>query len=143
MKKLILISVLLGLFIGVNAQNSLTVNVSGIEVAEGDLYIALYDSNVPFLSSKAIDGKIVDITGKTISVVFEGLKEGQHAIAIYQDQNKNGKLDLGEWGIPLEKYGFSNNVDPALIRRAPVFDECKFDVSGNTTININLVSAIK
>jgi len=143
MKKLVIISILLGIFVGVSAQSTLTVNVTGIDNPKGDLYIALYDSKVPFLSSKAIAGKIVEISDNTVTVVFEGIEGGPHAIAIYQDENKNGKLDLGEWGIPQEKYGFSNNVDPALIRRAPVFDECRFDVNGNTSITISLVSAIK
>ena len=143
MKKLVLLGILIGLFIGAEAQSNLTVNIKGIDEPKGDLYIALYDANVPFLSSKAISGKIVKINDKSVDVTFEGLNDGEHAIAIYQDENSNAKLDLGEWGIPMEKYGFSNNIDPASLRRPPVFDECKFEVKGNTTITINLVSAIK
>ncbi|MBB4037120.1 uncharacterized protein (DUF2141 family) [Dysgonomonas hofstadii] len=143
MKKLVLISILLGIFVGVNAQSSMTVNVTGIDSPKGDLYVALYDSNVPFLSNKAIAGKIIEIDSNSMTIIFEDVENGRHAIAIYQDGNKNGKLDLGEWGIPQEKYGFSNNVDPALIKRAPNFDECSFDVNGNTSVTINLVSAVK
>jgi len=143
MKKLILLSIFAGFVIGMNAQNTLTVNVRGIDNPTGDLYVALYNSQTPFLGNNACGGKIVPINNKTIQVVFENLKEGQYGIAIYQDENGNKKLDMGEYNIPLEKYGFSNNIDPALIKRAPVFDECKFDVNGNTVISINLVSAIK
>ena len=143
MKKFILIGILLGLIASVNAQNTLTVEIKGIDKPTGDLYVALYNSKVPFLSEKAIAGKIVEINNEAMTITFEGLEDEQYAIAIYQDENKNKKLDLGQFGIPLEKYGFSNNIDPALIMREPVFDECKFDIKGNTTVTINLVSAIK
>jgi len=143
MKKFVLISFLFGMFVSLNAQNSLTVEVKGIDNPTGNLYIALYDSKAPFLSDQAIDGKIVEVNGTTLTIVFDDLKNEEYAIAIYQDENKNKKLDMGEYGIPLEKYGFSNNVDPAEIKRAPIFDECKFDINGNTTITIDLVSAIK
>ena len=31
-------------------------------------------------------------------------------ISLFHDTNGNKKLDQGEYGIPLEKYGFSNNA---------------------------------
>lgn len=144
MKKLILISFLLGIiFATVNAQNSVSVDVTGIDNPSGKLYIALFDSKVPFLSSQAVDGKIVDVTDKTVSVTFDNLEVGEYGVTMFYDENANGKLDLGEYDIPTEKYAFSNNVDPAMLRRPPVFDECKFYVKGKTAISVKLVSAIK
>ncbi|MDH6310776.1 uncharacterized protein (DUF2141 family) [Dysgonomonas sp. PFB1-18] len=144
MKKLILISFLLGIiFASVNAQNSVSIDVTGLDNTSGKLYVALFDSKVPFLSSQAVDGKIADVTDKTVSVTFEDLEAGEYGVAMFYDENANGKLDLGEYGIPTEKYGFSNNVDPATLQRPPVFDECKFEVKGNTVISVKLVSAIK
>lgn len=145
MKKLFFITIVLFLVSGVTlqAQNKLTVTVTGIENPAGKLYIALYDNSVPFLSDKAIAGKIEKIDSSVQNIIFEGLKDGDYAITMFHDENDNGKLDLGEWGIPTEKYGFSNNVDPAELRRAPVFEECKFRISGNTTVTIQLVHTIK
>ncbi len=136
-----LIAVLLGIILSVNAQNNLSVDVTDIDKSAGKVYIALYDSKVPFLTDKAIAGKIVEVTGQTMSVNFENLTAGEYAIAMFYDENDNGKLDLGEYGIPMEKYGFSNNIDPAVIQRAPVFDECKFNVEGDTKTSIKLISA--
>lgn len=144
MKKILLSTILaIAAIVTLNAQNKLTVEVVDIDNPTGDLYIALYDSNSPFLSIKAIAGKIEAVKGNSHTVVFEGLEKGEYAIAIFQDENKNGKLDLGEYGIPTEKYGFSNNVDPAELMRPPVFDECKFEVSEDIAMTINLASAIK
>lgn len=144
MKKLISIAILLWIsFFGLNAQNSLTVELTGFGKPAGKLYIALYDSNVPFLSDKAISGKIVSVSAERVSINFDDLKNGEYAIAIYHDENDNGKLDLGDYGIPAEKYGFSNNIDPVKLQRPPVFSECKFTVNGNVEEYIQLMSAIK
>ncbi|NDV94724.1 DUF2141 domain-containing protein [Dysgonomonas sp. 521] len=137
------IILLLSVLTATNAQNSITLNITNIEDQSGKLYIAVYNPNVPFLSDKAISGKIIDVTGQTAAVTFENLEEGEYAIAMFHDKNNNEKLDLGKYGIPTEKYGFSNNVDPALSQGSPAFEECKFDVKGNTCISIKLISAIK
>lgn len=144
MKKIILTIVLatMGL-VAANAQNKLTVEVTGIDNPTGDLYIALYDNSSTFLGFKPVDGKVFEIKDVSATITFEGVKEGQHAIAIFQDENKNGKLDMGEYGIPMEKYGFSNGIDPAIIKRMPNFEECKFEIKGDTALDINLVSAIR
>lgn len=143
MKKLIFIFILLGAYLTCNAQNSLAIEVTGIDDTKGKLYVALYDSKVPFLSDKAISGKIVEITDNVMNIEFSDIEEGEYAIAMFYDENDNGILDLGEFGIPMEKYGFSNNVDPAKLFRAPKFDECQFTIKEATSISIKLISAIQ
>ncbi|WP_029903485.1 DUF2141 domain-containing protein [Prevotella sp. 10(H)] len=143
MKRFIFILFLAGFISGmIEAQHSVTVEITGIKNQSGKLYIALFDSETPFLSNKGT-GKVIPIEGSKTEVKFDDLKKGDYAITMFQDENDNGKLDLGEYGIPTEKYGFSNNIDPATLRRPPVFEECKFTVDGNTSTSINLVSAIK
>jgi uncharacterized protein (DUF2141 family) len=39
---------------------------------------------------------------------------GDYALVMFHDANANGDLDQGLFGIPLEGYGFSNNVSPFL-----------------------------
>jgi uncharacterized protein (DUF2141 family) len=144
MKKIILTIVFaITAMVAMNAQNKITVEVTGITNPTGDLYIALYDSESPFLSIKAIEGKIIKIDTETLNVTFDVPKDGYYALAIFQDENKNGKLDLGEMGIPMEKYAFSNDVDPAALKRQPEFDECKFEVKGDTQTTVKMTSAIK
>ena len=62
---------------------------------------------------------------------FSGLPAGDYAVTIFHDENGNGKFDMNWMGMPLEGYGFSNNVKPML--KAPNFDECKFHYDGTTT----------
>ena len=49
----------------------------------------------------------VDSLVKHVTLI---LPEGQYVISLFHDANGNKKLDQGEYGIPLEKYGFSNNA---------------------------------
>lgn len=126
-----------------NAQNTLTVRVSDLNDSEGSLMIALYDSQETFLSPVIKRAKNPIIQGNSAEIIFENLPNGEYAITFYQDSNNNRILDLGEYKIPIEKYGFSNNVDPAVIKNVPTFEQCKFELNGNNTIEIKAVYAIK
>ncbi len=42
--------------------------------------------------------------------VFRDLPQGEFAIALYHDENDNGRLDKGLMGIPKEGFGFSRNA---------------------------------
>ena len=116
----------------------LIIQVSGIEVGRGAIQYALYDSakNFPTRSGRIAKGGVPARTsGGTI--VLKGLKPGFYAIAVFHDENLNDKFDQGLFGIPLEKYGFSN--DARGFFSAPDFDDAKFQVSGQRTeISIEL-----
>jgi len=130
-------------FAHLNAQNSLIVKISDLSAKGGNLMIALFDSPEKFMTDKAVDAKIVKIDGETSDITFDNLPDGKYAITFFQDENKNSKLDLGQYGIPTEKYGFSNNIDPAVVKGPPGFKDCEFEIKGNTVIEIKAVSAIK
>jgi uncharacterized protein (DUF2141 family) len=55
---------------------------------------------------------------------------------VFHDENGNGKLDRNMVGIPKEGYGASNN--PAKKMRAPTFDEAKFSVNSDQTVEVKL-----
>lgn len=129
------------LCLNVNAQNKLTVQVTDLEASKGNLMIAIFDSEQNFMTERSI-GQRVDINGTTAETTFDNLKPGKYAVIFFQDENNNYNIDLGEMGIPTEKYGFSNNVDPAKIGHKPTFDECSFTIDSDTTITIKACSAV-
>ncbi|MEN9219612.1 MAG: DUF2141 domain-containing protein [Thermostichales cyanobacterium SZTDM-1c_bins_54] len=60
-----------------------------------------------------------------------------YAIAVFHDENNNGQLDTGPFGIPREGFGFSNN--PPIRFGAPSFEESRIVFSpqtGGTTIQL-------
>ena len=118
-----------------NAQNKLTVKIDGIETIKGSILISLFNSADTFMK-KSITGKKTEVTGKTVIISFKDIPNGEYAITLFQDENDNRKLDTGIFGIPKEKYGFSNNAKATM--GPPKYSACKFEVKEDTTIDIKL-----
>jgi uncharacterized protein (DUF2141 family) len=72
----------------------------------------------------------------TATCTFPGVAPGTYAVALFHDENGNGKLDTNVLGIPIEGVGVSNNKRPVL--GPPKWDDAKFEVAGDTTLAINL-----
>jgi uncharacterized protein (DUF2141 family) len=115
----------------VNAQNTLTVVIDGIEDVRGHLMLVVNDKE-----NKPVAWKSEKIEGETITLVFDSIPVGEYAISAYQDENDNRKLDTGVFGIPKEKYGFSNNARGTM--GPPAFEKLLFKVEEDTEINITL-----
>ena len=137
MKKLILAVVfLIGSF--AYAQNvSLTVNTSGFKNNDGKVKVGLYNSASKFLKeTEAYLLIISDITNLKASVRFENLIPGDYAVSIYHDQDNDGKLKTGIFGIPKEDYACSNNAKGKMA--PPKYTDAKFTISEDTTIAVIL-----
>ena len=82
-------------------------------------------------------GRHIPIESQEFFAVFDGLEAGEYAVSLYQDENENGKLDVGKLvPIPTEKYGFSNN--PSTTFGPPKFEDCRFKLEENMHIIIEL-----
>lgn len=124
--KTLLISSLLFLFLESKTQQ-LTIEIKNIPSTKGNLFIGLYQPKDEFpIFGKQYIGKIVPVTGKTMTYSFKDLPQGEYAFAIYHDENKNNKLDKNLLGVPTEYYGFSNNARRTF--SAPSFEEASFDL---------------
>lgn len=116
------------------AQN-LTVEVRDIEKAEGHLYVAIYNSEETFMK-KPLAAFRIDVKDKVLSIPCQGLPAGSYAISLFQDENGNGKLDTAAFGIPTEKFGFSNDAQGVM--GPPSYEKCRFTFSEDTTLVIHL-----
>ncbi len=131
-----------GLFITINSfsqETQQTVKIFNLENVKGNLYIGWYKESTTFrITQKAIyREKLVVDNQKEITFIFRNIPKGKYAIAVFLYVNDNYKLDKNLFGIPKEKYGFSNNILPAL--RAATFEESSFELSQQATIiNITL-----
>lgn len=117
-----------------SAQN-LTLEVRGVKKVTGKLYIAIYNSPATFMK-KPLAGFVVEVKDKVMSVPCKGLPIGTYAFSMYQDENGNGKLDTAAFGIPTEKFGFSNDAEGVM--GPPSFEKCSFTFSADTTLVVNL-----
>jgi uncharacterized protein (DUF2141 family) len=94
----------------------LTVRFTDIEVRKGTLRVALCQNRKefddrsptgPVFSRKTL--KIDKIKGP-IELVFDRVPHGLYAVRCYLDENENGKIDTGAFGIPTEPYGISGTA---------------------------------
>lgn len=114
---------------------TLIVKITGIRNNDGNIRVALQRDQATIVAAK-----IVEIDPKTLSAeaVFQNVAEGDYGVAVFHDENKNGKLDFNDVGMPIEGYGHSNN--PAKRPGPPDFSETKFAFAApGATIEIKLI----
>ena len=139
--KLVLVTLILmfGSFFS-EAQNvSTNLVVTNLPAKKGSLIIAWYDNADEFTKpKKALYQHVVKTNGEgSVSTVFTNIPKGEYAIAMYFDENDNNKMDTNFLGIPIERYGFSNNKYFAT--RACTYDEAKFSIKqDNQKITVKL-----
>lgn len=128
----------------VQAQSTvtLTIRITGARNAKGQIAVALFQdgSGFPGDASKALRTQRAEIDSDTsgAQLVFEGIPPGTYAVAVFHDENMNGKLDKNFVGAPKEGYGASNN--PKKRMGPPKFEEAKFSVNDpEQTIEIKLI----
>jgi uncharacterized protein (DUF2141 family) len=116
---------------GNSFAGTLTVRVENIDPGKGHLMIGLFNDEKTF-PDVYHKGLRVPATDGAMIVEFVDLPDGPYAVSVYQDANDNEELDKNFFGIPKERYGFSNDSD------RPNYGKCRFDFKNDMTININL-----
>jgi uncharacterized protein (DUF2141 family) len=107
---------------------NLSIEVTNIQSQKGAVYLALFRAGDAFPTGKPAEGKKVDIKGSSVQASFS-VEPGNYAVAVFHDENGNGKMDKRVFGIPKEPYGFSNNFRPKM--SAPKFSDCQIQVGNN------------
>lgn len=129
MKRMMMAALLLAT--GVQA-GELKLELAGKGLAGNQIHVAVYSANVPeqFPSGeKPYRATIVEVTNDQMTVSIPDLSPGKYAVAVYVDNNRNGKLDKNFFGVPKEMYGFSN--DARGMFGPPEFTEAAFDIGEN------------
>jgi uncharacterized protein (DUF2141 family) len=113
-----------------DSSGTLTVEIKGIKNVKGDIRVALYDLKENFLTDQLYKGKVEKVNGESALVQFTNLPFGAYAISVFHDENENGKLDTGLFGIPKEPYGFGN--DSMGVLGPPDFEEASVTFQTNS-----------
>ena len=110
--------------------SDLTVNVEGIEKAQGTIMLGLFDQ-ATYDESGSIEGANLKVEGDRVTVTFEGLAPGEYAVKLFHDVNDDGEMNTNPFGMPTEPFAFSND---ARGRFGPAkWDAAKFTVSADGT----------
>jgi uncharacterized protein (DUF2141 family) len=116
----------------------LVIQINKVE-KKGTLYVSVCTKSGEWSDKGKYTFKYEPMVGQSNSFEINSIPNGDYAIALYQDQNGNGKLDTNFFGIPTEPYAFSNNKVPFFSE--PSFEKCKFQFNKqNQQIIINLLN---
>jgi uncharacterized protein (DUF2141 family) len=138
------LSALVAAFIGVAAlpagadeEYGVQVQVATFQSVKGALVCRLFADGRGFpVKPTYIQQVRVPVTGKTTSCSFPRVKAGTYAVAVFHDENGNGKLDTNFLGIPSEGVGVSNNATGSF--GPPKWDDAKFLLRNNALLKIQL-----
>ncbi len=111
----------------VAANGTLIVHFTGIKNNQGTIVCSLTDSSEHFLSRDQAPKRSCQaaITESKATWKIEQLAYGRYAISAFHDENDNGELDSGIFGIPSEDYGFSNDARGSF--GPPDYEEAEFE----------------
>jgi len=124
---------------GEPSATKLTVQVSGLRSASGEVAVTLYpDDARRFLAPKSkLSRERAVAKAPMTTVCFWLPKPGFYAIAVYHDENGDHNFNRTFVGLPAEGFGFSNN--PSTKTGLPPFKAVRFEAgAGETQARITL-----
>src|SRR5215813_2778041 len=114
----------------VRGKATLILKVTGLRSEKGQVKIAVFNSSEKWLSEQPIYSSTINVDSQIVTWRINDVPYGDYGVAVFHDENSNGKMDKNVFGIPLEPYGFSNNVRVTF--GPPKWEEAKFTVKGST-----------
>lgn len=107
------------------AQALLTIKVTDLRNHKGDLIFGVFKSadGFPTQKEKSVNWQVKAADADTVTFTAK-LPPGEYSASVLHDENRNGKMDFGAFGRPLEGYGVTNNPKPRL--RQAKFKEALF-----------------
>jgi uncharacterized protein (DUF2141 family) len=110
--------------------------VAGLKSDAGQVRVAVFAARERWLKDAAY-ARILDIESRRCEWLIPDVPYGEYAVAVFHDENGNGRNDRGLFGLPKEPYGFSNNARRKL--GAPRWEQAKFAVtSGAAEVEVEV-----
>src|SRR5262245_5891195 len=113
-----------------SGRATLILKVTGLRSEKGQVKIAVFNSSEKWQGEQPIYSSTINVDSQTVTWRINDVPYGDYGVAVFHDENSNGKMDKNALGIPQEPYGFSNNVRVTF--GPPKWEEAKFTVKGST-----------
>lgn len=111
---------------------TLTVTITGVHSARGDVYVALFNRAENFPDGDySVRHLKVRASTKPIVVSFNDIPPGTYAVGCYHDEGKLGHFKTNWFGYPLDGYALSNGIRAVVSR--PTFAQAAFPISNPAT----------
>lgn len=114
---------------------ALTVKITGLHSERGNICLSMFNSadGFPDSAGKAILAECFAVVGRSFDITIEKIPNGTYAIALWHDENRDGKLNYNFLGIPKEGLAFSENGKPRITPPPPgppSFSSIAFEMKG-------------
>ena len=113
---------------------TLTIDITGLRNARGVIHVDVCRQG-EFLKKCAVVNEVKATAGTTV-VRIATLPPGTYAVQATHDENSNGKVDRGLFGIPREGVGFSNDAPIRL--GPPKWADAQFVLTTDKTISLKM-----
>jgi len=132
-------------FIGgfASAQFTITVTITGLKNAQGQICGRIYTNNIGFPIEKGQSKyeliyplSAAGLKNNTFTLYFTNLTPGTYAVSVLHDENSNGVFDTTFFGMPAEGSGTSMNIRPRF--SPPRFPDSIFTITNHSAIQIKL-----
>jgi uncharacterized protein (DUF2141 family) len=115
------------------ARSTVTVKIQGLRHDRGTIFVALYDNRRAFAAKQGqVHGTTIRPRNRGALVVFDNVLPGKYALAFFQDENGNQKLDTNLLGIPTEGFGFSRDAMGKV--GPPTFEAAALDIPAGPVV---------
>ncbi len=106
------------------------VQALGVRSDRGHVACALFHGPRGFPGERrlAVQGERVVVHHRRAICIFHHVAPGDYAVAVLHDENDNGHLDTGLFGIPTEGYGASNDAHRTF--GPPRYQDARFHFDG-------------
>ena len=98
-----------GAVAGAADTGTLVVRAALLASHKGQVRVAVYKAADQWLKTPAYS-TMLEAGEEVLEWRVPDVPYGTYAVAIYQDENRNGEHDHNALGVPKEPYGFSNNA---------------------------------
>lgn len=111
----------------------MVVDIRGIESDSGKVQAALFrtEAGFPDDPSKAQTRKTVKIANRKVELSFDDVSPGIFVVLVHHDENGDGKMQRGMFGIPSEGWGATR--DPAANFGPPSFEDARLTIGAGET----------
>ncbi|MEO1038962.1 MAG: DUF2141 domain-containing protein [Pseudomonadota bacterium] len=115
---------------GASPTARVQLTIEGYDNRDGHIWIGVYASEADWDAGEEAFAGSKAFNGEPLVAEFE-LDAGEYAIRLFHDEDADGDFDTGMFGIPAERYGFSNGVRPRF--RGARWDEAVFTLEAGAT----------
>ena len=121
--------------LGKNGGATLAIDIGDVRNSSGNVHVDICPEN-RFLKDNCPFSGNAHASAGTTHVTVTGLPPGRYAAQVYHDENGNGAVDQGLFGIPEEGIGFSN--DARIHLGPPKFADAAFDFEQSRHIALKM-----